>query len=146
MWTLKFGWFIVLVVLSTELGRVAATDMRIVLLGSGSIFVNLSGSSPNLKIFEAHYGLWGNIVASINSRLMKNGVNKVLFYDLCKHYLPILVLSRQYLFGSSTFSVWFRKRAARAANNSHICPTDGFNPKWEGLLSSFPVGNSWFLV
>ena len=95
--------------------------MRIVLLGSGSIFVNLSGSSPNLKIFEAHYGLWGNIVASINSRLMKNGVNKVLFYDLCKHYLPILVLSRQYLFGSSTFSVWFRKRAARAANNSHVC-------------------------
>ena len=26
-------------------------DMRIVLLGSGSIIVNLSGSSPNLKIF-----------------------------------------------------------------------------------------------
>ena len=51
---------------------------------------------------------------------MKDGVNKVLFYDLCKHYLPILVLSRQYLFGSSTFSVWFRKRAARAANNSHV--------------------------
>ena len=34
-----------------------SADMRIVLLGSGSIFVNLSGSSPNLKIFEANYEL-----------------------------------------------------------------------------------------
>ena len=32
-------------------------EMRIILLGSGSSFVNLSGSSPNLKIFEANYGL-----------------------------------------------------------------------------------------
>ena len=54
-------------------------DMRIVLLGSGSIFVNLSGSSPNLKIFEANYGLRGNNLASINSKLMKNVVNKVPF-------------------------------------------------------------------
>ena len=36
------------------------TDMGIVLLGFGSIFANFSGSSPNLKIFEAIYGLRGN--------------------------------------------------------------------------------------
>ena len=30
------------------------TDMRIVLFGSGCIFVNLSGSSPYLKICEAN--------------------------------------------------------------------------------------------
>ena len=54
-------------------------DMGIVLLGSGSIFVNLSGSSPNLKIFEANYEQLGNNLASINKKLMKNGVSKVLF-------------------------------------------------------------------
>ena len=55
-------------------------DMRIVLLGSGSIIVNMSGSSPNLKTFEAIYGLRGNNLASINSKLMKNGINKVPFW------------------------------------------------------------------
>ena len=33
------------------------SDMRIVLLGSGSIVVNSSSSSSNLGIFEANYGL-----------------------------------------------------------------------------------------
>ena len=33
----------------------AVADMRIVLLSSGSIFVNLSSSSPNLKVFEVKY-------------------------------------------------------------------------------------------
>ena len=42
-----------------ELGiyLIPEADMRILFLGSGSIFVNLSGSSPNLKIFEANYEL-----------------------------------------------------------------------------------------
>ena len=40
--------------------NILEADMRIVLLGSGSIIVNLSGSSSNLKIFEAIYGLRGN--------------------------------------------------------------------------------------
>ena len=44
-----------------------------------------------------------------------------LFDDLCKHYLIFLILSRPYPFGSSTLPVWFRKHAARAANNSHVC-------------------------
>ena len=52
--------------------------MRIVLLDSGSIFINFSGSS--------------------------------------------------YIFGSSTLSVWFQKRAARAANNSHVCKFQ--LPRW----------------
>ena len=50
--------------------------MKIVLLGSGSIFVTLSGSSQNLKIFEENFG---NNSASINSKLVKNVVNKVPF-------------------------------------------------------------------
>ena len=44
------------------------------------------------------------------------------FYDdLCKHDLLFFIFCGPYLFGSSIFSVWFQKRAARAANNSHVC-------------------------
>ena len=45
-----------------------------------------------------------------------------LFYDdLCKHYLIFSILCRPFRFGSSILSVWFRKHAARAASNSHVC-------------------------
>ena len=93
------------------------TDMGIVLLGSGSIFPNLSGSSPNLKIFEANYELWGNDLASVNSRLMKMALTRHFFDAFCKHHLLFLILSWSYSFGSSTSSVWFRMCAASASNN-----------------------------
>ena len=96
-------------------------DMRIVLLGSGSIFVNSSSSSPNLGIFEANYGLWGNNSALIKVNWWKMALMSLFYDDLWKYYLLFFILSRPNLFGSSILSVWFRKRAARAANNSHVC-------------------------
>ena len=49
-----------------------------------------------------------------------------------------LVLIRPYIFGSSTLPVWFWKRAARAANNSHVClyaPTAGNDDDFLETLS-----------
>ena len=94
--------------------------MRIVLLGSGSIFVSLSSSSPSLGIFEAIYGLWGNHLASIKVNWRIMALMRLFYDDLCKHYLIFSILCRPFRFGSSILSVWFRKHAARAASNSHV--------------------------
>ena len=78
------------------------TDMRIVLLGSRSIWVNLFCSSPNLEIFEANYGPRGNNLASIISKLIKKMALIRLFYDdLCKQ-LHISSVLQLYLFGSGS--------------------------------------------
>ena len=55
------------------------------------------------------------------SFLLRGYLTWLFFDDLCKHCQLFLILSRQYFFGSSTLSVWFRKHAAHAANDSHVC-------------------------
>ena len=61
---------------------------------------SMFGSSPNLKMIEANYGVWGNNLASINRKLIKNGVNKVLFWWFMQVLSLFLILSRPNLFGS----------------------------------------------
>ena len=79
------------------------------MLGSGSISVNISDSSQNLKEFEANYGVWGNNLASINSKLRKNGINKILFWlfmhalsTIFKNNGTISLVPQIYLFGSGS--------------------------------------------
>ena len=103
-------------------------DMRIVLSGSGSIFV----PHQILEYFEANCGPWGNNSTSINIIMMKNRSTKVFYEDLWKHYLLFW-----YLFVSSILSVWFRKCAAK---NSYVCvwpssaPACPFHSNFSSLL------------
>ena len=79
---------------------------------------------------------------------MKNGVNNALFDDLWEYYILFSILSSTYIFGSSTYSVGFRKRTAGAANNSHVwlngtqwCQMLPNVTQWYQML---PNGNKWY--
>ena len=76
--------------------------------------ISISGLTPHPPITCLYN------TCTLPNIMMKNRLIKMFYDDLSKHYLLFLIISMSYLFGSSILPVWFRKRAARAANNSHV--------------------------